>query len=272
MAVLPRVPGLSASILVKDTPLNEHDDKGCPVNLTTTAKFVEVTSGTEFEVWYRFSPPFPFDRPVSVKIVLDGKVVDEPLILASQLGKAKGHVCSGAVSNDTEDGWCEQAFVFADLEIGESIPEVPTQLDSVGTITLQFFFLNPVLKHTRNPKLVKKVMQLKDEVPEKAVKGDAITHQAGIKDPEMTSSVDVYDAKYADQDRAGNEIPFATFHFHYRSLEALYQLDVVERPREVHHLEEFDIDSMDAESLRDLFRKTLGRDKNNVSLYMQSSP
>jgi hypothetical protein len=118
MAIIPRVPGVSASILVGGSSLAEHDDKDCPVDITTTAKFVEITAGTEFEIAYRFRAPFPTDRPVSVKILLDGKLIDEPLILAEHLRNVKGHVCSGAVSNDSEDGWCEQKFVFAKLPIG----------------------------------------------------------------------------------------------------------------------------------------------------------
>jgi hypothetical protein len=118
MAIISRVLGLSASLLVGGTALAEHDDKDCPVDITTTAKFVEVSAGTVFEILCRFRAPFPTDRPVSVKVLLDGKVVDEPLILAEQLRNVKGHVCSGAVSNDSEDGWCEQKFVFANLPIG----------------------------------------------------------------------------------------------------------------------------------------------------------
>jgi hypothetical protein len=89
--------------------------------------------------------------------------------------------------------------------------------------------LNPTLKHTRNPKLVKKSLQLKD--------------------------------------RSGNEVPFATFHYHYRSLEALQQLHVVERTPEVYHLEDADIETMSVEALRKLVRGTLQRDGNQVCFH-----
>ena len=88
-----------------------------------------------------------------------------------------------------------------------------------------------------------------------------------MKELELTASVDVYNAKYADKDWSGNEVPFAIFHFHYRSLEALHQLHVVERTPEVYHLEDADIETMSVEALRKLVRGTLRRDGNQVCFH-----
>ena len=55
-------------------------------------------------------------------------------------------------------------------------------MDLVGTITLSFYFLeNP--RRNAGSQIPRKVVDLLDTVPEKAVKGEAISHQLRYEDP-----------------------------------------------------------------------------------------
>jgi hypothetical protein len=125
MAVLPSYPGLEAEIIIDGDALTEYrDDERTPPQ--TVCKYVEAKSGAVFEIHYTFLPPFPADRAVTMKVHLDGRPMDEPLIRTDELFEARGHICAGSLSTNGVDKNV-QRFCFSELEIGEYAQHLDTK-------------------------------------------------------------------------------------------------------------------------------------------------
>jgi hypothetical protein len=124
MAKLTGVPGLEAEVVVDGKPLREYNDSD-PSPPKTVSKYVEVTSGAEFEIRYRFRAPFPRNRTVSMKVTVDGREMDEPLIPPRDLFDKKGHTSAGPISTNGEQ-FSVQRFCFSDLETSEFYHHSPS--------------------------------------------------------------------------------------------------------------------------------------------------
>ncbi|KAI5379955.1 hypothetical protein J4E82_001502 [Alternaria postmessia] len=211
MAIVDEVPGLEIQIYVNGNPLREYVDQHAAVSEATSESYIEVHSNSSFEIHYSFKAPFPVDRPVSMIVTMDGKDIEEPLILPCELYNQEGHFSSGPISNDGE---CSENLIPEDLK---------KKIQLVGIITCEFYFLNNARRSAKT-KFVHKELEKLDTVNEKAIKGESLSHQAILGETEPAEEIEYYDAEYAD----GGE-PFATFHFYYRSLAALKDLHIIER-------------------------------------------
>ncbi|KAF2117494.1 hypothetical protein BDV96DRAFT_685220 [Lophiotrema nucula] len=251
MAILHDWPTLKVNIVVNDVPLEEYPIHGLDLP-KTVARYIPASSGADFTIKYAFTRPFPADRPVSIGIKIDGYPVDEPFHHGRDLFEKEGYTCSGAMLK-AGLRWYERKFKFAEISIEEGnldpvSEELTHALDSVGTIELSFWFCENASRNVV-PKIPPKKLNHLGVVPEKAVKGESISHQACLGQPEASSSVTYYDADYAEEE------PFATFIYKYRSLKALKSLYVIPRTPTPEPLEDRDIEGMNPRELKVALRR-----------------
>jgi hypothetical protein len=122
MAVLPGVPGLKVEIAVRGVPLEEFVDEGEEDPDRTATKYIESRSGSEFEVLYTFTRPFP-ESTVLVKVNVDGNYVAGLFAEQSSFhGHGSAHSISGK-STLSKGQWYEQKLSFSDLAIGKGHSE-----------------------------------------------------------------------------------------------------------------------------------------------------
>ncbi|KAF2004869.1 hypothetical protein P154DRAFT_571621 [Amniculicola lignicola CBS 123094] len=262
MAILSEVPGLEAAILVKGKKVQEYDD-WVHQNQKQVSKYVEAQSAEEFEVHYEFKQPFPDDRPISTKIFLDGVMIDEPLLRPNEIYAKEEHLIAGPVSR-FGTGWIVEKFRFAEVSLEEGDRQLGEDeleaLKAAGTIELQFFWLKN-LKINRRGFVKRGTLKQMDKVPEKAVKGQALSHQALLSKAKDTKPVEFVAAKYAEKD------PFATFIFKYRSFAALKALYVIPRTPTPVPLSQREMNEMNDDEVRAELRRPKARKSANAKVW-----
>jgi hypothetical protein len=118
MAVLSDVPGLQVQVVVQNQPLNEYRDRAAKPSGKTVERYVEAQSGKHFEIRYMFEEQFPTDRPLSMIVTIDGKVVDEPLIRTHEILDPDGHISYGPILRS--DSGCEvRKYQFLSIDISK---------------------------------------------------------------------------------------------------------------------------------------------------------
>ncbi|KAI4652231.1 hypothetical protein J4E93_002430 [Alternaria ventricosa] len=261
MAIAPGYPGLEVTINVDGQPLPEYEDEDedeDPAPKTTT-KYIEARSDSHFSIVTEFKPPFPTQYHVRSSLCIDGTGMDKALCLREDLFK-KPFENTGIRRREGEQ-WVKQKFSFAKLNIveeaRESIPNVAAlkqSLSTTGCITLSFqlikSFKEKVMEHVPSGSHTR--LAAMREIPEKALKGDALSHQILLY-------------KFLDEE------PFATFHFKYRSLESLraLRLVTVNDPPSV-PLEERPEEELTPAELRELLRRVRRRDPESASIKQEA--
>ncbi|OAK95675.1 hypothetical protein IQ06DRAFT_329081 [Phaeosphaeriaceae sp. SRC1lsM3a] len=273
MAVLDTVPGLEVQVVVRDQPLHEYEDCDVHVPKDTIERYVEAQTNANFEIRYSFAQPFPTDRAVSMLITIDGNDVDEPLLRPSELFDIKGHTSSGPVYKSGL--WKVRKYRFRGIRIeehdGQAVSEeLKARLKPVGIISCGFYFLNDPQRSEGHHNARQGIEEL-PSIDEKALKGDALSHQATLGATETVEEIEFYDAEYANDGQ-----PFATFHFYYRSMDALKDLHIVERTPEPRDLLDDDggmLGQMNREQLEAMCRSLLKRNELRARLKRElSSP
>jgi hypothetical protein len=124
MAILTDVPGLRVEVHVNGSACQEYaDHQDAPPK--TVTKFIEASSGTNFEVKWFFTTPFTSAHGVVVRIILDGQYVEGKITLKKNFYKDEGHTCKG-VSKIVRGRKIESGFSFSDLKFSKSsIPPRP---------------------------------------------------------------------------------------------------------------------------------------------------
>ncbi|RAR02987.1 hypothetical protein DDE83_008388 [Stemphylium lycopersici] len=272
MAIIQKTPGLQVQIRVNDRPLREYIDQHTQVAEKIQERYIEATSNAAFEIHTQFTPPFPTNRPVSMIVTIDGKDVDEPFIRAEELHARSGHVSAGPISYNGRE-WFSQKYQFAALSIkcSDAAPsdDLKRRLEPIGIITCEFYFLENAQKSPERRSIEGKKLEVLDGVDEKAVKGEALSHQATLGVSEPTPGIEYFDAEYAD----GGE-PFATFHFYYRSMSALKDLHIIERtPDPIDLLANDDsvIGQMNREQLETIVRRLRNQEDARLCLKRERS-
>ena len=118
MAIIYEVPGVEVQIVVNGDPLQEYQDRDADIAPKAAECYVEAHSNAQYEIHYSFQAPFPGNRPVSMKVSVDGKDLDEPMIRPSELFDPKGHTSYGPVSQQAMR-WVEQNYSFSEIDISE---------------------------------------------------------------------------------------------------------------------------------------------------------
>jgi hypothetical protein len=203
MVTNPKYPGLEVAITVDNQPLREYDDDNHedPTSNTIT-KYVEAKTGASFAVTVNFKPSFSAAHGVLIRISVDG----EPLF---RWHLARKSLSSRSLKGDCirwqENGkWVEQKLCFSELNIGNyskarvliaiyshiltveeaqgSAPDSTALRDALSkkgliTISLQFIKKIRVVRSRRGSGRSTEYIAL-ENVPEKALKGEALSHQA----------------------------------------------------------------------------------------------
>ncbi|KAI4655272.1 uncharacterized protein J4E79_008339 [Alternaria viburni] len=198
MAIHPELPGLEVKVCVQGQPLQEYDDDKIPEPNTTT-KYIEARSGKSFSIMTEFKTPFPAQYDVLARISIDGVMMDIKI-------RKRDELFQGWKVNtyrSYQGGECvKQKFTFAKLNISKPVvviylrfcaaeeadkaaPDVVAleQILSIkGCITLSLNFVefiqDVVTDDTSYNDDRHQQLAALQEIPEKALKGDALSHQA----------------------------------------------------------------------------------------------
>ncbi|KAI4658828.1 uncharacterized protein J4E79_006587 [Alternaria viburni] len=238
MAIAKALPKLKVEVFVKNAPLEEHVDDDDQTSDNEVTKFIEASSGDNFEVKYCFSPGFSIRHAMLVELEIDGEYADSAVFNpGSSIRWNSTYVFKG--SREFEDGgYFVRKFCFSQLEIDDDgdtrkfEDSLKKKLHSVGVISLRCYWVTASGSST--PKAKAQKNETLGVVPEKALKGSALSHQA------RTTKID--------------ETPFAEFTFKYRSRAALKSLLIIPRTPSPVPLEERDINTLTLEESRELLR------------------
>ncbi|KAK3622868.1 hypothetical protein LTR56_008978 [Elasticomyces elasticus] len=273
MAIHPDLPGLDVTIDVNYEPLPEFDEHQADrSNSTACVKYVELVPGAEFGIATQLDPEiFPFaDKCIYVEWVVDGEHHNHIRYhldfcpIQPEIRRVNHGVVVG-----TPKGLVQYAMLFSELKIeeGEHDESLVSKLQALGTITVKIRRsevehreFQPRAKPTpRN--LVKKVTKSIEtpppeepepdpmpllptgQVPEKNLKGLAISHQTSLGPACPLYSTRPPSHTLPDTGDPDEESPppqpttrhvyrsevLATYVFKYRSHKSLQQLHIVPR-------------------------------------------
>jgi len=125
MAVLDGLPGLEVEIVVNGQPLKEYTDTFVDEEeAKTVIKYVEAVSGANFEIYCRFTRPYPHRDVVnSAHVELDGEGVVGKIIRKSYLQPLLRGYTAWIKGRTTGQGqkWLEEKFRFAELTISTGV-------------------------------------------------------------------------------------------------------------------------------------------------------
>ncbi|KAF1921825.1 hypothetical protein BDU57DRAFT_545226 [Ampelomyces quisqualis] len=259
MATTTKIPKVKVDVLVDNIALQQYeDDEEGQVSPATVTKYIEAQSGAEFVLRNVFDEKPKYD--VKVRVYMDGSYVCGEILRLKGFHKGTyKQTIDGARS--TKDGmWVLAKFSFSDLKTVDSISRpckdrLVKDLKELGQISVKFNYITNLRPSTSALPTFSKGEGF-DEVPEKALKGTAISHQVLLRDPIPTGGSSFLISDYVDPDRR----PFLTVNFKYRSRAALKSLLIIPRSPSPVPLEERDVDSLSLEETRELIRRQRERE------------
>ncbi|KAE9368742.1 hypothetical protein N431DRAFT_494137 [Stipitochalara longipes BDJ] len=253
MAVLDTLRGLDVSICIDGQPLKEYDDdeeeevQETPVAeyqaARTVRKYVESVSDKEFEVKIVLGTSFVMDYDcIMAPITIDGKRMIETVIVKAR----QGHIVRGSrfLSQVTRTvrgvtrpapGANEQEFLrkFRFEKIGTTMDDVKLadvkqdmeRIEEIGEIIVKIFRGGPAEATEETNTNILNLRSMNGPVHEKALKGDAKSHNAALGPATQLVPKSYVNSKKLD----GIDYPIAIFKFKYRSRDALKSLLIIER-------------------------------------------
>ncbi|KAJ1338653.1 hypothetical protein MN608_01514 [Microdochium nivale] len=228
MAVISGVPGLRATVRVNGAALVEYDDtESEPSPSGTVTKYIESVDGAEFTILTEVLDEYTWgykDHELIINVFLDGKCLSGRVLQESS--SQMQFNCSGTkVKMADTNQWMLRNFKFAPLNTVESSTQTGTtqnDFHDLGTIVVQVRREKP--NHGAGKDRVSNNITAL-QVPEKALKGKAISHSTTFTDgkaipppgPVRPRGIKI-DAK-----------PIAVFRFNYRSRSALMDEMIIKR-------------------------------------------
>ncbi|CAN9285288.1 hypothetical protein CC77DRAFT_1096792 [Alternaria alternata] len=276
MVISPEYPGLEVKVCVVGQQLHEYDDEDA--TLKTITKYIEARSDCKFVVTAIFRPPFSTRYHVRAQLSIDGVSVAKTFCEREKLLQKQIEMSGHRSQRNGE--WVKQDFCFAKLNIVEeahgpvpSAAVLKQTLSTKGRITIAFQFIESYQDlglDPRPPSNRRHELEALKEIPEKALKGDALSHQAVLSAPRTchagSFSFPGRHYKFVDQE------PFATFHFKYRSLASLKTLRILKitEPTSV-PLEDRPEEDLTPAELRELLRRVRQREGESESIKQEVS-
>ena len=224
----------------------------------SVTKYIEAVSETEFGIFVQVdaSSNYPEDN-IKATVRLDNHWMAACTVraLASRPhGTNDWLLMEDTVRKKEEEGgqptWWRQKFAFSKLNIvdepmSDTPEEVQEQIADLGCINVQLHRVGDKSGHPTKGSGASNASNI-GTIPEKALKGRALSHRAGFgrlaptREPRGGKK-----RKYLD----GHSHPIATFNFKYRSMEALQSLCIVPRasspvPAEQRPLEELSVEEL----------------------------
>ncbi|KAI4610865.1 hypothetical protein J4E80_007894 [Alternaria sp. BMP 0032] len=166
MAIAKALPKLKVEVFVKDAPLEEHvddDDQNADNEVT---KFIEASSGDNFEVKYRFSPGFSIRHAMLIELDIDGEYADSAVFNpGTSIRWNSTYAFKGSREFD-DGGYFVRKFYDGDTRKFED--SLKKKLHSVGVISVRFYWVTASGSST--PKAKAQKNETLGVVPEKALK------------------------------------------------------------------------------------------------------
>ncbi|KAI6891570.1 hypothetical protein KC318_g13623 [Hortaea werneckii] len=254
MAIHPNVPGLTVSIDVagQDLPEYNGDDAQDPSSNTVT-KYIEAVSGAEFAISYRLhTNVFAFaGHAMSISVYCDGdpagRTLVPPNVTISGTRNSIRHHIQESINGDL----IRRPMMFSGLTTSEAEvnKDLFSKLKIVGTIVVKWH-TGKIVPFTRtsapSPFLGAKLANGK--VPEKNMKGQAITHQTAYGREFRQGRVSNFTIRCTGE-------PFAIFEFRYRSHAALQSMGILPRSPSPIPLEDRNIEDSNPDEMRELLRR-----------------
>ncbi|KAH6875348.1 hypothetical protein BKA58DRAFT_119500 [Alternaria rosae] len=256
MAITKRLPALKVEVFVTGVPLEEHvddDDQGGQHEVT---KYIEASCGDNFEVKYCFSPGFSIRHAMLVELCLDGEYADSAVFNPGNSIRWNNMYYFKGLREFEKGEYFLRKFCFSQLEIDDGDPRafedsLKKKLHKVGVISVRFYWVTATAASTPADTVQNK--ESLSVVPEKALKGSALSHQATYGAREVGQSYSTCRTTKVE------ESPFAEFTFKYRSRAALKSLLIIPRTPSPVPLEERDVNTLTLEESRELIRLQRGQ-------------
>ncbi|KAH9876055.1 hypothetical protein J1614_003934 [Plenodomus biglobosus] len=202
-------PGLKCSIYCNGRALQEFDasdgEVAAPLNVV---RYIRSQDDTEYLISIAFDEPFPPRLEVLSIVYVDGQFC-ESRICDKPLGNS---VSILGIRHFNGVVWKLRRFRFSKISVaeggpGDLNPEIRKQLESIGTIKVEFHWFERT--GSRRAILSQQEVSLAPtgDVPKKAIFVDPRSHQTTLREPESTPAV------YSSPGTEGNR--FAVFQFEY---------------------------------------------------------
>ncbi|KAF2441889.1 hypothetical protein P171DRAFT_434489 [Karstenula rhodostoma CBS 690.94] len=265
MAIIEAVPDVSAQVFVNGTPVpefdNDDDNNDNDNTANSVTKYVEVTTGESFSVQCLLKPTFLPRHDFCVTLNVDGKYGDSMVYRAVRFVQPSGRRFTFEGKREsTGAGQFLRRFIFSGVTTNDSrlvavSDDLKKTLKEVGTIYVKFVWVT-IQGASANQKNQARTFTNLGTIPEKALKGRALSTQTEYGPQEAVHPFTVLTTKKLYDGK-----PFAEFNFKYRSRKDLKALLIIPRSPSPVPLEDRDIDSLNAEEMRELLRRQKERQK-----------
>ncbi|KAL1797330.1 hypothetical protein ACET3X_003936 [Alternaria dauci] len=254
MAITTDYPGIKVEVRVDQVALQEYDDDEAESSTNTMSKYIEATSGSEFDIRFEITPKWP-DHSVSFTSYIDGLSVQSYLVRQDRFMGASHEALIAGPTHTKNGQWFISKFAFSALKIDDSDfrsaeDQLMEDLKEMGEIKIHGFFVKNV-RNSSNQEAPAVSTSDFGNIPEKALKGKALSHETTLRAPEATSELTYLTFDYVNTRRE----PFITFKFKYRSKAALQSLLIISRDPSPVPLEDRDVDTLTLEETRELLRR-----------------
>ncbi|KAI6867216.1 hypothetical protein KC338_g3268 [Hortaea werneckii] len=254
MAIHPKVPGLTVSIDVAGQLLPEYDGGDAQeVANNTVTKYIEAVSGAEFAITFRFDNNlFPFaNHAIAASVFCDGNGASRKLFAPNMTVSDVRHFIRDHVEERRNGDAVCRALMFSDLETSDADVNkgLFNKVKTLGTIVVKWH-KGRVVPYTRKlvPPPFVGASFADGRVPEKNLKGQAITHQTTYGRDLKRQMAPSFDIESVGE-------PFAIFEFRYRSHAALQSMGILPRSPSPTPLEDRNIEDLSPEEMRELLRR-----------------
>ncbi|TID13723.1 ATP-dependent RNA helicase [Venturia nashicola] len=259
MAIIPRFPGLEVTVTVDGNPLHEYDlpDDTDEIESDASAiRYIEAQPGVEFAVHIKSDPVFEYnDNDTCVKVIVDGKdyltrakAKSKATITDSWTMTLTGSLLASG-KNLIERNWMFSTLKTVGGPMKEPESDLRDRFNGLGQIIVVMHRVTFGQKVELDPKKFKhNTSAMSEKVPEKALKGRALSRKAGLGAARLFKETHSHDYTWID---AENE-PYATFTFRYRSMDDLYAEIIIPRPIP---LEQRDVATLTIEELNELLKR-----------------
>ncbi|KAA6410322.1 MAG: hypothetical protein FRX48_05743 [Lasallia pustulata] len=257
MAILHDV---EVTISAKGNKLPEYDDDAeepGPSNMVT--KYIEALTGANFQIHYNIKPMFRLkSSAMSIDVIIDGEYMDSHILHRDEDLKHLSRIPLGAIFTGfrriQKDSWTLQAFSFAEIKTSEenavaSDPALQELVSKLGSIRIEVHHVK--IKGPGVPSTDFGKLRALDALPEKALKGQALSHRASLGPLQRIPSPKVTEVEYIN----GLESPSVVFNFKYRSRKSLQGMLVIPRTPSPVPLEQRPIDELTREEALELLRR-----------------
>ncbi|MCJ1390452.1 hypothetical protein MMC18_003311 [Xylographa bjoerkii] len=257
--------GIWASVVVDEQSLVEYSEDAIETTdslrgSNTIVKYVEAISRAHFKVEFGWNLPHPQGcEGLRFQVSLDGKSMDIAVCQFKD-NYPKSHMDSARRCVD--DQWTCEKFRFTDIisddgQSGSTNSLEASDLAGIGKIVLSVVRLVNIRESTKAATGYNRQTgsALSGAIPEKALKGRALSHKTSLDPPEKIAALRTMTSDYIDQ----VDSPFVKFEFRYRSRRALQIEGIIPRSPSPVPLEDRPVESLTREEAIELLaRRNVG--------------